>query len=304
MRLNIESPLAAEFAKLIEQRAQPSLPVNLQHQSESAIGSAAEYEVTIARNLQSALTNVGIDLVGKHLLELGPGHGFGATLVLGEKCASVAVADRFLAGWQPQFHPRLYAEMRRLLGRPSRLLDAVHEARGYVGLLSTFNAPAHSMPQIGSATVDVVISNAVLEHVGQLPEAAREMFRITRPGGHGYHQIDFRNHRNFELPLEHLLLSPSDFQRVLEATNGEVGCQHRVKDVVRMFEAAGFEVRSVHTYLDASSDYLANFGPRLRRSDSIYRDWPLDEVGHIGAAIVLRKPSTVGLGTGGASSPS
>jgi len=287
----IESPLAAEFAKLIEQQAQPSTPVNFQHQSESAIESAAEYAVTVARNLQTALTNLGIDLTGTRLLELGPGPGFGSTLVLGEACATVAVADRFLAAWQPHFHPRLYERMRQLIGRPSRLLDAVHAAGRYDGLIETFDAPAHSMGQVADASNDVVISNAVLEHVGQLPLAAHELFRITAPGGHGYHQVDFRNHRDFELPLEHLLLSPEDFQRVLEATNTEVGCQHRVRDVSQMFEAAGFVVRRVDVNLNATRQYLADFEPRLRRSDSTYRDWPVDELGKIGAAFVLHKPN-------------
>jgi SAM-dependent methyltransferase len=290
MALTIDSPLAADFAKLIEQQAQPSTPVNFQHQSESAIESAAEYAVTVARNLLGNLTDLGIDLTGRRFLELGPGPGFGSTLVMGERCAVVAVADRFLAGWQPQFHPRLYEHMRRLIGGPSRLLDAVHAAGSYAGLLEMFDAPAHSMGQVADASFDVVISNAVLEHVGQLPLAARELFRITAPGGHGYHQVDFRNHRNFDLPLEHLLLSPEDFQRVLEATNGEAGCQHRVRDVSQMFEAAGFVVRSVPVYMNATREYLADFEPRLRRSDSVYRDWPVEELGKIGAAIVLDKP--------------
>jgi SAM-dependent methyltransferase len=288
--LNIDSPLAADFAKLIELRAQPSTPVNFQQQSENAIEATAEYAITIARNLLEALTNHGMDLDGKRLLELGPGPGFGSTLVLGERCATVGVADRFLADWQPQFHPRLYEHMRRLLRRPSRFLDAVHAAASYAGLIEMFDAPAHSMGQIANASFDVIVSNAVLEHVGRLPDAARELFRITAPGGHGYHQIDFRNHRNFELPLEHLLLSPRDFQHVLAATNNEAGCQHRVRDVSQLFEAAGFVVRSVNVNMRATREYLADFEPRLRRSDSRYRDWPVEELGKISAALVLYKP--------------
>ncbi len=254
MALTIDSPLAADFAKLIEQRARPSTPVNFQPQSETAIESAAEHAITIARNLLETLQNVGIDLSGKRLLELGPGIEFGSTLMLGESCASVAVADRFLARWQPQFHPRAYEWMRQPIGRPSRFLDAVHEQERYAGVLEMFDAPAHSMGEVPDASVDVVISNAVLEHVGQLPQAARELFRITAAGGEGFHQIDFRNHRDFELPLEHLLLPPEDFQRVLAATNGDVGCQHRLRDVSKMFEAAGFTVRSVHVNLERHSD--------------------------------------------------
>ena len=55
-------------------------------------------------------------------------------------------------------------------------------------MLEMFDAPAHSMGEVPDASVDVVISNAVLEHVGQLPQAARELFRITAAGGEGFHR--------------------------------------------------------------------------------------------------------------------
>jgi hypothetical protein len=48
---------------------------------------------------------------------------------------------------------------------------------------------------------------------------ARELFRVTAPGGHGYHQVDFRNHRYFEVCRSNTCCCrPRDFQRVLEAT--------------------------------------------------------------------------------------
>ena len=44
---------------------------------------------------------------------------------------------------------------------------------------------------------DLVVSSAVLEHVGDIEETLREMFRVLRPGGKIYHEIP-----NYSFPME------------------------------------------------------------------------------------------------------
>lgn len=285
----IESPLAKEFAELLRRAGQPSAPVNFQRQRVEDIATQAPYAISVATNLLGALTHYGVSLADKRLLEIGPGSGFGSTLLLGETCASVAVADRFLAPWQDDFHPQLYAEIRRLLGRPSRWLDAVMAQGGYGDVLQRVQEPAHALTTLADGAVDVVISNAVLEHVSHLQDALTELFRVTAPGGCGFHQVDFRNHRNFDLPLEHLLLTHEDFQLISAATNSEVGCQHRVTDVAGCFTRAGFEVRAVYVNATAAADYLKDFLPRLQRSASPYRLWEAEELAKISASFFVTK---------------
>lgn len=288
----IESPLADEFADLLKRANKPSAPVNFQRHRVEEIATQAPYAISVAQNLLGSLTHYGVSLEGKRLLEIGPGSGFGSTLILGERCASVAVADRFLAHWQDDFHPQLYAETQRLLGRPSRWLDAVVAQGGYGDLLRRVQEPAHALTTLGDGAVDVIISNAVLEHVVHLQEALTETFRVTSPGGCGFHQVDFRNHRNFDLPLEHLLLSHEDFQMISAATNAEVGCQHRVLDVANCFTRAGFEVRAVYVNASASAAYLEDFLPRLQRSQSPYRSWQAEELAKISASFFVVKAAT------------
>lgn len=48
-----------------------------------------------------------------------------------------------------------------------------------------------------AGSVDFVLSNAVMEHVADLPAAYRATWNLLRPGGFASHQIDFRSHGLF-----------------------------------------------------------------------------------------------------------
>ena len=56
---------------------------------------------------------------------------------------------------------------------------------------------------------DALVSNAVLERIKNANKAFTELFRVTSSGGVGLHQVDYRDHRDFARPLEHLLLDPN-----------------------------------------------------------------------------------------------
>lgn len=289
MIIDFESPLAADFDRLLADDRIQSRPVNFQPRSSQEIRSAAEYAVSVATNVRNTLGHYGIDLTNRSMLEIGPGIGFGSTLLLGERCSRIGVVDAYLANWQKRFHPKLYSEMRHILARPSPFLDRVVAARKYGGIIETAQEPAHSMRGVDDASFDLVVSNAVLEHVAFLPRAIEEMCRVTKPGGDGLHQVDFRCHRDFSWPLEHLLLTPGQFARIFDLTNGEVGCQYRVAEVAEFFAAAGFEVRDVYVNMLATPEYVSQFEPRLRLSASRYREWPIDEVSKVSASFCVRK---------------
>jgi hypothetical protein len=60
-----------------------------------------------------------------------------------------------------------------------------------------YRAPWGSVGEGDAGTVDLLLSNAVMEHVADLPAAYRAMSAWLRPGGLASNQIDFRSHSLF-----------------------------------------------------------------------------------------------------------
>lgn len=287
----VESPLWDDYLRLVASSVVAQPPVNFRSRRREEIAAAADYAVCSGNSVIGVMEHNKIPITGT-ILEIGPGSDFGASLILGERCKKLILADRFMAGWQPGYHSEVYRETQRRLGRPSRLLDALVAAASYEGIIETVSEPAFRLTSIQSDAIDLVHSNAVLEHVHPLEEAIGEFYRVTSPGGYGAHQVDFRYHRNLDLPLEHLLFTEPEYAKVLAATHCETGCQTRVKEVAEMFQKAGFDVVKIDVNMTASEAYMRDFLPRLRRSTvSTYRNCAADELAKLGARIFVRKPA-------------
>ena len=57
-----------------------------------------------------------------------------------------------------------------------------------------YRAPWSSATVLERESVDLILSQAVLEHIDDLPDAYRTMHAWLRPGGYISHQVDFRCH--------------------------------------------------------------------------------------------------------------
>ena len=62
------------------------------------------------------------------------------------------------------------------------------------GSLLGYRVPWMLLPQIDQASLDLIFSQAVLEHIDSLEETYRAMFAWLKPGGYASHVIDFRSH--------------------------------------------------------------------------------------------------------------
>jgi len=62
------------------------------------------------------------------------------------------------------------------------------------GSLLGYRVPWTSMPHIDRASLDLIFSQAVLEHIDCLEETYRAMFAWLKPGGYASHVIDFGSH--------------------------------------------------------------------------------------------------------------
>ena len=62
------------------------------------------------------------------------------------------------------------------------------------GQVINYRAPWHSPADVAAGTLDLIFSQAVLEHVDSLPETYQAMSAWLRPGGYASHVIDFSAH--------------------------------------------------------------------------------------------------------------
>jgi SAM-dependent methyltransferase len=229
----------------------------------------------------------GVRPDGAHVLEVGPGAHFGTQLLLVDYGARVTVADRYLPTWNDRYHPAFYRALRQAWGA-SAAIDRVLSQGGYDGVISCVPQPGEAMPSIASESFDLVLSNAVLEHVSDFAAVACELYRVSRPGSVQSHQIDFRDHhKNFRRPLDFLARHDG---AITDKFVRSWGNRVRPSEARAMFAEAGFEIVDCSADIEVDPAYLESFVPKLRASKSRYRNWPAEDLKTLGARFVLRKP--------------
>ena len=133
-------------------------------------------------------------------------------------------------------------------------------------------------------TLDLVFSQAVLEHVDGLPEVYRAMYAWLKPGGYMSHQIDFKCHglsgewngyRGYPEPLWKLVLGSRPF-----LLNRQPWSTH-----ARLLEENGFELVCV------MRQHIRDRGLRRDQLASRWRDISEDDLTCSGAFVQARKPN-------------
>ena len=226
-------------------------------------------------------------LEGVAILELGPGRSLGTAVLLACAGARVSVADRFMPAWDDEYHAPVFEallEMRALDGWPVEQIQKILQARSFDPAVKCYPFAAEQLTGI-DGQFDVVLSNAVLEHVEDLGATAYNLAAKTRPGGIGIHQIDLRDHRDFTRPLEYLTLSPEEVARIRQESHCECGGVWRAADVAAAFDTHGFDVQ-VTPNMHAAAEYLVDVRPRLQPPFSSLAD---AELGIISALFHVRR---------------
>ncbi len=249
------------------------VPVNYRKQDHSAeaIARDVDYALSIADSYVQRVPGGSAGLVGRRVLELGPGYSLGTAILLACHGAHVTAADRYLAAWDPDYHP---AFLRSLLTRlstqhrelsPEPLLALLAAGEFVPPALTPLHVGVEELDGVLTGSFDIVVSNAVFEHVENVPRALQSLARITRRGGCGIHQVDFRDHRDFSRPLEYLTLAEDEFQREFRHSRGECGNRWRHVGLGLAMEQAGFQIIDFAPNLFADEAYLAELRPRLHR---------------------------------------
>lgn len=135
------------------------------------------------------------------VVEIGPGDAMGVGL-----CSILAGAKRCIGLDEIEHandrrNAELFEDLVRELGpltHSSELVDAtrlaIHGQQNSLGIVVSYSAPMSSAAGIEDATVDFLISNAVMEHVENIYDTYQTCARILKPGGVMSHEIDFRCH--------------------------------------------------------------------------------------------------------------
>jgi SAM-dependent methyltransferase len=274
----------------------PGVPINHRKRdsTEEKIQEDVTYALNVGRNFLKDVRTYGITIAGKTVLEIGPGINLGSSMLLAAYGAKPVVVDRFLAPWDRDYHGRFYTRLRDELARTDpaadlRPLTALIKARAYPErVIQRVSASLEKVP-LPDGYCDVVWSNAVVEHLYDLDASFAQLHRITSPGGYHLHQVDFRDHRNFDRPLEYLLLSEEAFQRTFEIAHSDCGNRWRPDETTPRVLSAGFEIVQFVVTEYCRPEYLREFMTRLQISNSRYRDWPEDKLRIIGGHYILRR---------------
>jgi 2-polyprenyl-3-methyl-5-hydroxy-6-metoxy-1,4-benzoquinol methylase len=266
-------------------------PVNLggRNASSDVLLEDMKYALQVGQCYNRWLPESHKNLRDKVVLELGPGINFGSVLLLACQGAKVMVADRFLAPWDGNYHPKFYSMLRDWIQEKMPEADVTSLGKilstgGYCSeSIICYSCAIEALSSISDSSVDIVYSNAVLEHLYDPGAAFRSLARVSKPGALGLHQVDFRYHKMMDKPLEFLLSNDAEFAKEFEECHGECGNRYRPYEYQNLFEAAGFQVLEFKSGLYAETTYLEEFTPRLRAaSGSRYQYIDADKLREIG----------------------
>lgn len=143
-----------------------------------------------------AIAADGAAIAGKRVLIFGYGGNFGVGLGL------LRAGARHVVLVDPYAEPVRAVNLALAQGSPYLTVEG-SEARPVPEWLTVVDAPLGSYLAAGGAPADLVLSNSVLEHVGDVPSAVPELARATAPGGRQFHFVDMRDHF-FKYPFEML----------------------------------------------------------------------------------------------------
>lgn len=255
------------------------------------LDDAVDYAVAVANDYIHRFKQHDIVTDGLNYLELGPGSDFAPQLVLASLRVNVTLADSYLADWDETYHPHFYRAFLKKWDGPREAVIVALDQGGYAGLLKLEKESTESLKSLPSAAFSFVQSNAVLEHVPNIRKAIQELARVTAVGGIHAHQVDFRDHKNFDRPLDHLLMTQEAYESHRAATNAIQGTALRMPELAEMF-AEYFWLWKIEMNTLAPVNYAEEIRQRLT-STSPYKQWPVQLLREVGGRLyAVRKPSS------------
>jgi SAM-dependent methyltransferase len=221
---------------------------------------------------------------GRHVLEVGPGDSLGTGLLaLAKGAASYCAIDRFAVEFDLAVERRVFLalmaglteeERRRVSSVIAILPDAyrVDESRfRYLNSVGLEDAGC----LLARGSVDVIFSNAVLEHVADVGGSIASMRSLLRPGGIMLHDVDLRSHHvGFERHPMQILEYPDWLWHAMTSHTGDPN-RARLPQYLEHLRNCGFVDVQVQVQQRFDAEMIERVRSRLARS---FREVPVDDL--------------------------
>jgi SAM-dependent methyltransferase len=128
--------------------------------------------------------------------------------------------------------------------------------------------------------IDIIYSNNVLEHIKNVELNIKSMWRTLKPGGFLYHNIDLRDHYNFNSPFLFYKYDDQIWQKYLTREGVSYTNRLRYDDFIRLFTENGFEI--IHYQIKKQEGNMKNRSSKYKNKD-------IDSLQTTNMSILLRK---------------
>lgn len=236
-------------------------------------------------------------LGGKQVLEYGPGDILGVALLMYAHGADhVDCFDRFPLHTASPKNLRVYeALLGSLEGKARARADAAfvqagNPASGFASAAIRYQVSADGLSG-ASRQYDLIISRAVLEHVGNLEGTVHDIATALKPGGLSIHEVDLRSHGLDRYQAFDFLTWPAPVYRLMFSQKGFPN-RWRLNKYRELFQGSGLAIRKLEPTACLTSEQVARVEPHL---PATLRGVSSGELAWMGFWVIL-EPS----GTGGA----
>jgi SAM-dependent methyltransferase len=184
-------------------------------------------------------------LRGRTILEIGPGDGIASAIIAAAHGANSVLLD---TGPFVRADILPYRELAEVLRDQGVSVPGLADCKTIDDILARCDARyltdgLRSLKQLEDETVDLIFSQAVLEHVRkrELLETMRDCRRILKPGGVSSHRIDLQDHLGGA--LNNLRFSEPVWESEFFARSGFYTNRIQFSQMLDLFKHAGFEVK-------------------------------------------------------------
>jgi len=195
----------------------------------------------IFENVLSILQRNKISLKDKTVLELGPGNSYiNAYNFLFHGAKKVVLVDKFpriiKTKKQKEYVTKELEFIKRKYGKAPFFVKAETLDPKYLEYIPK------ELTETNLDSVDFIYSNSVLEHVKNVERNIESMSKILNLRGYMYHNIDLRDHYNFNKPFLFYKYEDSTWDKYMTKEGVSYTNRLRYDDFVDLFKKYGFEI--------------------------------------------------------------